>query len=103
MVRAALHLKVQPGRGDELVEAWLGIAERVRGEPGNLRQALERDPEDPDSFTITSDWSSREAFTAFERSPEQDELTAPIRELRDSARMTVHELVSHIEGEGGEG
>jgi heme-degrading monooxygenase HmoA len=100
LVRASLYMQVKQGRGDAFVEAWRGIAEEVRRADGNVRQALTRDPEDPDSFVVTSDWQSREAFGAFERSPEQDELTAPLRELRESARMTVHELVTHIEGGG---
>jgi quinol monooxygenase YgiN len=71
----------------------------VRRTPGNLRQALLRDGSDPSSFVLTSDWESREAFTRFERSPEQDALTAPLRDLRESARMAVHDLVAHVEGE----
>jgi heme-degrading monooxygenase HmoA len=101
MVRAALYMKVKPGQGDAFVEAWRRIAGEVRRADGNVRQALTRDPDDPDSFVVTSDWTSREAFGAFERSPEQDELTAPLRELRESARMTVHELVTNIEGGAG--
>ncbi len=98
MVRVTLQMKVKPGRGADFERVWRAIAEEVRGAPGNLRQALTRDPEDPDSFTVTSDWTSREAFGAFERSQEQDELTAPLRDLRASANMTVHELVVHIDG-----
>src|SRR5205807_5919932 len=98
MVRATLHMKVKDGRGGDFEREWRAIAEEVRKAPGNLRQALTRDLDDPDSFTVTSDWSSREAFGEFERSPEQDELTAPLRELRASAHMTVHELVTYIEG-----
>jgi heme-degrading monooxygenase HmoA len=98
MVRATLQMKVKEGRGREFERVWREIAEEVRKAPGNIRQALARDPEDPDSFVITSDWRSREAFGEFERSPEQDDLTAPIRELRASANMTVHELVVDIEG-----
>lgn len=90
-------MKVKAGRGDEFEQAWRKIAEEVRMAPGNLRQALARDPEDRDSFVVTSDWENRETFHQFERSPEQDDLTAPLRDLRDSARMTVHELVAHIE------
>lgn len=101
MVRATLQMKVKPGRGPEFERAWREIAAQVRSAPGNLRQTLVRDPEDPDSFVVTSDWDSREAFHEFERSQGQDELTAPLRELRESARMTVHDLVTHIEGEDG--
>jgi heme-degrading monooxygenase HmoA len=100
-VRATLEMTVKDGRGSEFERVWLAIAEEVRKAPGNLRQALSREMDDPDAFVITSDWSSREAFGAFERSPEQDDLTAPIRELRASATMTVHELVANIEGEAG--
>ena len=101
MVRATLYMKVKDGRGSEFERVWRSIAEEVRKVPGNLRQTLERDPEDPDSFVVTSDWSSRDEFGKFERSPEQDDLTAPIRELRASARMTVHDLVFDIEGGDG--
>ncbi len=98
MVRATLQMKVKEGRGDEFERAWRAIAEEVRRVPGNLRQALTRDPGDADSFVVTSDWSSRDAFSDFEHSPEQDDLTAPLRELRSSARQSVHDLVVHIEG-----
>jgi heme-degrading monooxygenase HmoA len=98
MVRATLYMKVKDGRGSDFERAWRAIAEEVRKVPGNLRQALERDPDDADSFVVTSDWDTREAFGQFERSPEQDDLTAPLRELRANARMTVNELVTHIEG-----
>jgi heme-degrading monooxygenase HmoA len=98
MVRASLYMKVQPGRGDDFERAWRQIAEEVRKAPGNVRQALTRDPDDPDSFVVTSDWVDWDTFREFERSPEQDDLTAPLRDLRESARMTVHELVTHIEG-----
>jgi heme-degrading monooxygenase HmoA len=97
MVRATLYMKVKAGQEGAFEEAWRRIADQVRLAPGNLRQALLRDPEDPASFVVTSDWESRAAFTSFERSPEQDELTAPMRDMRESGQMTVHELLTHIE------
>jgi heme-degrading monooxygenase HmoA len=100
MVRATLTMKVKSGREDEFERAWRTIAETVRHAPGNIRQALLRDPDDPGSFVVTSDWESREAFGSFERSPEQDELTAPLRELRESGQMVIQDLVVHIEGDG---
>ena len=101
MVRATLEMKVRDGRAEDFEAAWREIADHVRRAPGNVRQALMRDPDDSNTFVVTSDWESREAFTQFERSPEQDDLTAPLRELRESGRMKVHELVTHIE-RGGE-
>ena len=101
MVRATLEMQVKDGRADDFEAAWRTIAEQVRRAPGNVRQALMRDPADPHLFVVTSDWESRDAFTRFEQSPEQDDLTAPLRELRESGRMKVHELVTHIEGGGG--
>lgn len=100
MVRATLQIKVKPGREEEFEAAWRRIAEQVSGHPGNLRQALARDREDPSTFVISTDWVSRETFAEFEQSPEQDELTAPLRDLRESGRMTVHDLLVHVEGRG---
>jgi heme-degrading monooxygenase HmoA len=101
MVRATLYMKVKDGRGSDFEREWRAIADEVRKVPGNVNQALSRDPEDPDSFVVTSDWRTREEFGKFERSPEQDDLTAPLRELRESARMTVQDLIFQIEGEAG--
>src|SRR5881409_3188505 len=99
MVRATLRLNVTPGRERAFERAWRAVAAEVRRAPGNLRQALLRDPAEPGAFVVTSDWDSAEAFRAFERSPEQDALTAPLRALRESASMTVHDLMIHLEGE----
>jgi heme-degrading monooxygenase HmoA len=98
MVRATLSMKVKSGREAEFEQAWHAIAEAVRHVPGNLGQTLLRDPADASSFVITSDWASREDFVRFERSPEQDALTAPLRALRESARMIVQEVVAHYDG-----
>jgi heme-degrading monooxygenase HmoA len=99
MVRATLRLTVRAGREREFEDAWSAIAAEVRRAPGNLRQALLRDAADQRAYVITSDWDSAAAFGAFERSPEQDDLTAPLRALRESASMAVDELVVHIQGE----
>jgi heme-degrading monooxygenase HmoA len=99
MVRATLRLQVRAGEEHSFERAWLAVAAEVRRTPGSVRQALLRDPADPAVFVVTSDWESAEAFREFERSPRQDALTAPVRALRESASMTVHDLVAHLEGE----
>jgi heme-degrading monooxygenase HmoA len=94
-VRATLRIGVLPGREQEFEDAWGKVAAVARGWPGNLRQSLLRAGDG--SYLISSDWVSRAAFGAFERSEQQDELTAPIRALRTSASMEVTEIVLHVE------
>jgi heme-degrading monooxygenase HmoA len=99
MIRATLTVDVRPGQEPAFERAWRAVAAEVRGTPGHLRQALLRDPADPGRFVISSDWESADAFRAFERSPWQEALTAPLRALRASASMTVHDVVDHLEAE----
>jgi heme-degrading monooxygenase HmoA len=97
MVRATLTMKVQAGKEDEFEAAWREVAAVTATAPGNVRQTLLRSRQEASTFIITSDWATPEAFGAFERSPEQDDLTAPLRALRESASMQVDEVVAHIE------
>ncbi len=97
-VRATLRMKVRDGRAEDFERAWLAVAERVRSLPGNLRQSLLRDPDDASTFVVVTDWDSRATFSQFEHSPEQDDLTAPLRDLRESANMTVYEVLHDIKG-----
>jgi heme-degrading monooxygenase HmoA len=100
MVRATLTMKVHTGREDEFEAAWAAVAAVTSKVPGNVRQTLLRASDEPSTFLIVSDWEDRAAFGAFERSPEQDDLTAPLRALRASASMRVDEVVTHLEGSG---
>jgi heme-degrading monooxygenase HmoA len=100
MIRATLRLLVRPGCEEEFEAAWREVSEAVRGTPGNVRQALLREPRDPRCYVITSDWETAAAFRSFERSPEQDALTARLRELRESAEMALHHVVLHVDASG---
>ncbi len=95
-VRATLTMKVLEGREDDFEAAWRTGAEATSAAPGNLSQTLLRAGDAERTFLICSEWTSREAFGAYETSPEQDDLTAPIRALRESASMRVDELVVHV-------
>jgi heme-degrading monooxygenase HmoA len=98
VIRATVRMVVQAGRESDFEKAWRAVAEQAGTAPGNLRQTLVRD-EAPHTYLVVSDWVSRAAFRAFERSPEQDRLTAPLRALRESAEMSVHEIVVHFDGD----
>jgi heme-degrading monooxygenase HmoA len=96
MIRAMLTMKVKAGREMDFEQAWSVVAEQTRRAPGNLRQALLRDPRDTRTFVVSSDWESQEAFSRFERSDSQDRLTAPLREMRESVKMTLYHLVDAL-------
>src|SRR5205809_60881 len=85
MVRASLYMKVKAGRGEDFERVWRQIADEVWKAPGNAREALTRDPDDPDGFAVTSDWDRWGTFSEAERSPAEDDLTAPPRVLREWA------------------
>ncbi|TMR06720.1 antibiotic biosynthesis monooxygenase [Nonomuraea turkmeniaca] len=91
-VRAVLTMAVPPARAEEFELAWQQVASWAREQPGCLRQSL---CAADGAFVITSDWSDEESFRRFERSPEQDELTAGLRRLRTSARMEVQRILHH--------
>ncbi|WP_322758979.1 antibiotic biosynthesis monooxygenase family protein [Frankia sp. Cr2] len=96
MIRMTLRMRVLPDREQDFVAAWEKVALAASQATGNLRQSLLR--AGPREFVITSDWENRDAFHTFERSPEQDILTAPLRELRETAQMDVSDILIHLEG-----
>jgi heme-degrading monooxygenase HmoA len=99
MIRATLRMRVRPGMESAFEDAWCRVAAEAGRAPGNLRQTLLRDAE-PRTYVVTSDWDSAAAFHTFERSPEQDALTAPLRALRESAGMSVQYIVLHVDSNG---
>jgi heme-degrading monooxygenase HmoA len=100
MVRATLTMKVKSGKEPDFERAWHEVAERARQVPGNLRQTLMRDPDDQSTFVITTEWESRDAYKRFEVSPQQDELTAPLRALRETASQVIYDIVADVESNG---
>jgi heme-degrading monooxygenase HmoA len=98
MVRALLEMRVHSGQEEEFVEAWREVARLAAAAPGNVRQALLRDPREVARFVICTDWITIEDFRAFERSQEQEVATAPLRRLRESASMSLFEIAAAFEG-----
>ena len=57
--------------------------------PGNLRQDLIRDADDPGTFLIISDWTDRAALELKSgRSRHRDRIMAAVREIRESRSAT---------------
>jgi heme-degrading monooxygenase HmoA len=94
VVRVILMMRVKDGEGEAFENAWYEIADEAAHVVGNRRQTLLRDRDDPATYVITTEWDDRAAFHEFEVSPEQHELIAPLRELREAARQIVYEVVA---------
>lgn len=94
-VRAVLTITVRPEHTTEFEHAWSGVADWVRSVPGCLRQSLVRRPTATPTYVITSDWVDADAFGRFEKSAEQDTMTAPLRRLRESIDMELCSLIEH--------
>ncbi|HYH26180.1 MAG TPA: antibiotic biosynthesis monooxygenase, partial [Blastococcus sp.] len=81
--------------------AWRRAAAEISRVPGNLRQELIRDADDPRTFLITSDWTDRAAVDGFGRSSARETLTEALRDLREDASRNTYEVLAVVPGEQG--
>jgi heme-degrading monooxygenase HmoA len=93
-VRAVLTFGVLAEDAERFEGEWRRVAAAAAGQPGCVGQSLCRYDDNGLRYVISSDWVDLAAFRAFERSPEQDALTAGLRRLRQSARMQIMVLVA---------
>ncbi|MCW3844475.1 antibiotic biosynthesis monooxygenase [Micromonospora yasonensis] len=59
-----MTMRAQPGRGTELADTLLRVAEGLRGFPGCELYLISRDHADPDTVRVTEVWSDEEAVQA---------------------------------------
>jgi quinol monooxygenase YgiN len=97
-VRTILRMRTREGCEAQFEGAWRQAAAEISRMPGNLRQELMRDADDPRTFLITADWSDRAAVDAFGRSSARETLTTALRDLRDDASRNTYEVLSTIPG-----
>ena len=95
-IRTVLRMRAREGLESEFETAWARAAAEISRVPGNVRQELSRDVDDPRTFVITSDWTDRAAVDAFGRSPQRESLTAALRDLREDAARSTYELLSTV-------
>jgi len=96
-VRLTLTMQPRPGCEAAFIAACRQVAAATSRIPGNLRQTLVG--AESTQLVITSDWSSVEEMRRWETSDEQHELTAPIRELRQSVSAHVGPILLHVAAE----
>ncbi|MFG2052522.1 putative quinol monooxygenase [Micromonospora sp. NPDC048930] len=59
-----MTMRAQPGRGAEVADALLRVADNLRGFPGCELYVISRDHADPDTVRVTEVWSDEEAVQA---------------------------------------
>ncbi|GIG63079.1 hypothetical protein Lfu02_74510 [Longispora fulva] len=99
-VRTVLRMRAREGCETQFETAWRAAAAEISRIPGNLRQELVRDAEDPRTFLITSDWSDQSSLDAFGRSAVRDQLTAVLRDLRESADKNTYHVLHDVPAQG---
>ncbi|MDG4825459.1 FAD-dependent oxidoreductase [Asanoa sp. WMMD1127] len=99
-VRTILRMRAREGCADAFEAAWRTAADEISRTPGSLRQELIRDAEDPRTFLIISDWRDQRALDAFGPSAAREQLTAALRDLRESGEKNTYEVLQTVVGQG---
>ena len=97
--RIVFILKLKPGRQEDFLKAYEAIRLDVaHGVKGHIVDQVCQSPDDPDSWLITSEWTSLDAFLAWERTPEHQDMVKPMRDCWSEARSlkyVVREETGH--------
>jgi heme oxygenase (mycobilin-producing) len=102
--RVLFLVRVPAERTDDFLAAYQQIRYEVaEGVPGHLVDQVCQAPDDPEQWLITSEWTSLDAFEAWERSPGHRELVRPLAECmaeRKSIRFVVREQTARGDAAG---
>ncbi|SFP70902.1 Quinol monooxygenase YgiN [Geodermatophilus dictyosporus] len=99
-IRTMLRMRTREGCEAAFEAAWRRAAAEIARVPGNVRQELVRDADDPRTFVITSDWTDRAAVDEFGRSSARETLTEALRDLREDAARSTYEVLAVVPGAG---
>ena len=92
--RVVFLIKVKPGTEEQFLEAYEGVRHLVaQGVPGHLVDQVCQDPNDSESFCITSEWESLENFVEWESKQEHRDLVKPMSDCFAEARSLKFEVV----------
>lgn len=69
MVTVGMNYMVLPGKEQFFENAFRGVVEAMSAEAAHVRTGLYRSVGEDGAYLVMSEWSSREAFQGFVRSP----------------------------------
>ena len=85
--RVVFLIRIKPGTQEQFLAAYEAIRHEVaEGVRGHIVDQVCQDPDDPDSWLITSEWEDLEGFLEWERTEEHRELAKPLRDCFAEAR-----------------
>jgi 2-polyprenyl-6-methoxyphenol hydroxylase-like FAD-dependent oxidoreductase/heme-degrading monooxygenase HmoA len=100
LVRTMLRMRAREGCEEQFERAWMTAAAEISRVPGNLSQELIRDADDPRQFLITSDWADQASLNLFGASAAREQLTALLRDLRETADKSVYQVLAKVAAQG---
>lgn len=91
--RVVFLIELKPGSGAAFVAAYERIRTDVASVPGHIVDQVCRLRDDDNSWLITSEWQSLEAFLDWEHTEAHRELAKPLRDCIASARSLKFDVV----------
>jgi quinol monooxygenase YgiN len=96
MFLASVSFRARPHKRDEILSAVDETVERMRHAPGCARCRLLVDTEDPNAFTLASEWHSLHAASTFFESREFGIFKGIRMLLRDEPVIVVDEVQTRV-------
>ena len=96
-VRFSLEVRIKAGREDDLLRGYGALRERLeQGVPGLVVHQLCEADGDERRWLITSEWVDAESNRAWESSDEHRQLTLPLRDCWEEARLSHYDVRSEV-------
>jgi heme oxygenase (mycobilin-producing) len=91
--RIIFNVHIKEGRERDFLEAYQPIRRLIaEGQRGLIAEQVCQSLEDPQRFTITSEWEDLEAFQEWEKSPAHRQLALPLRDCWDEAKLLKYRV-----------
>ena len=91
--RVVFQIHLKPGREQDFLKAYEAIRHLVAaGVKGHIVDQVCQSIDDPQSWLITSEWESMDAFIEWEKTQEHRDLVKPMRDCWDEAKSTKYTI-----------
>ncbi|MFI6207694.1 antibiotic biosynthesis monooxygenase family protein [Streptomyces sp. NPDC051041] len=93
--RVLLTVQVKPGMEEDFERVWSEGSKEVTAQAANLGHALARSakPGEESVYFVVSDWTDKDSFLAFERSPEHVAHREKLHPYRSGGSLSTMRMV----------